>query len=54
MLEGETVLYTIDPEYGPEPGVVIHDDGDRLEVRFHDQKLWVSSSDVQLLLEGYN
>ena len=50
-LEGETVLY------GEESvsGVVIHDDGDRLCVRFFGPELagrvWVDTKDVRLSLQ---
>jgi hypothetical protein len=50
MLEGETILY------GDAliPGVVIHDDGDRLQVKFFGPDIlgvqWVETEKVQLAL----
>lgn len=54
VLEGETVLYGEDKI----PGVVIHDDGERLCIKFFGGnvkglkgRLWVDTQDVELFLE---
>lgn len=49
-LEGEMILYE------DIPGIVIHDDGDRLMVRFLGPEIkgsrWLETTSVRLLLEG--
>ena len=52
VLEGETVLYGLDLV----PGIVIHDDGDRLQVKFFGPDitgvLWVKTEEVRLALHA--
>jgi hypothetical protein len=52
ILEGETVLWGEDLV----PGVVIHDDGDRVQIKFFgpdvDGLRWVKTEEIRIALEG--